>query len=313
MPIKIPNHLPAASVLERENIFFMDADRAYGQDIRPLRLLILNLMPTKSVTETQFLRLLGNTPLQVEADFIYTESYLPSHTSMDYLGEFYGTFPEVRNNKYDGFLMTGAPVEQMPFEEVAYWDELCEIMEWSKTHAFSSFHICWGAQAGLYYHYGVKKYPVAPKVFGVFRHHLCVQNEKLFRGFDDEFYVPHSRHTEVRREDIERVPGLTIMAEAEEPAGVYCVADLESSRFFITGHAEYDPLTLKGEYDRDAAAGLDIAVPCNYYPDDDPTKQPVVRWRSVANLLFANWLNYYVYQETPYELERIKNRGTGKF
>ena len=305
MPIKIPNHLPAATVLERENIFFMDAARAYGQDIRPLRLLILNLMPTKSVTETQLLRLLGNTPLQVEADFIYTESYLPQHTSMEYLGEFYGTFAEVRSKKYDGFLMTGAPVEQMPFEEVAYWDELCEIMEWSKTHAFSSFHICWGAQAGLYYHYGVKKYPVAPKVFGVFRHHLCVQNEKLFRGFDDEFYVPHSRHTEVHREEIERVPELTIMAEAEAPAGVYCVADLKNNQFFITGHAEYDPLTLKGEYDRDAAAGLDIAVPCNYYPDDDPTRQPVVRWRSVANLLFANWLNYYVYQETPYELDRI--------
>ncbi len=308
MPIKIPNHLPAASVLERENIFFMDADRAYGQDIRPLRLLILNLMPTKSVTETQLLRLLGNTPLQVEADFIYTESYLPQHTSMDYLGEFYGTFAEVRNRKYDGFLMTGAPVEQMPFEEVAYWDELCEIMEWSKTHAFSSFHICWGAQAGLYYHYGVKKHPVAPKVFGVFRHHLCVQNEKLFRGFDDEFYVPHSRHTEVWREEIERVPELTVMAEAEEPAGVYCVADLENSQFFITGHAEYDPMTLKGEYDRDVAAGLPINVPCNYYPGDDPTRQPVVRWRSVANLMFANWLNYYVYQETPYELDRIHKK-----
>ena len=305
MPIKIPNNLPAASVLERENIFFMDAARAYGQDIRPLRLLILNLMPTKSVTETQLLRLLGNTPLQVEADFIYTESYLPQHTSTEYLGEFYGTFAEVRNKKYDGFLMTGAPVEQMPFEEVAYWDELCEIMEWSKTHAFSSFHICWGAQAGLYYHYGVKKYPVAPKVFGVFRHHLCVENEKLFRGFDDEFYVPHSRHTEIHREEIERVPELTIMAEAEEPAGVYCVADLKNNQFFITGHAEYDPMTLKGEYDRDVAAGLPINVPCNYYPSDDPTKSPIVRWRSVANLMFANWLNYYVYQETPYELDRI--------
>ena len=305
MPIKIPNNLPAASVLERENIFFMDAARAYGQDIRPLRLLILNLMPTKSVTETQLLRLLGNTPLQVEADFIYTESYLPQHTSTEYLGEFYGTFAEVRNKKYDGFLMTGAPVEQMPFEEVAYWDELCEIMEWSKTHAFSSFHICWGAQAGLYYHYGVKKYPVAPKVFGVFRHHLCVENEKLFRGFDDEFYVPHSRHTEIHREEIERVPELTIMAEAEEPAGVYCVADLKNNQFFITGHAEYDPMTLKGEYDRDVAAGLPINVPCNYYPSDDPTKSPIVRWRSVANLMFANWLNYYVYQETPSELDRI--------
>ncbi|MCR5559262.1 MAG: homoserine O-succinyltransferase [Schwartzia sp.] len=305
MPIKIPNNLPAAQVLDRENVFYMDADRAYGQDIRPLKLCILNLMPVKSVAETQFLRLLGNSPLQVEVDFVYTESYVPQHTSQEYLTEFYGTFAEVRNKKYDGFLMTGAPVEQMPFEEVAYWDELCEIMEWSKTHAFSSFYICWGAQAGLYYHYGIPKYPVAPKIFGVFKHHLCVEHEKLFRGFDDEFYVPHSRHTEFRREDIEKVPELTIMAEAEQPAGVYCVADLNENQFFISGHAEYDPMTLKGEYDRDKKEGLDIQVPCNYYPNNDPTKMPIVRWRSVANLLFANWLNYYVYQETPYELDRI--------
>ena len=305
MPIKIPNKLPAASVLEQENIFYMNADRAYGQDIRPLHLCILNLMPVKSVTETQLLRLLGNSPLQVEVDFIYTESYLPQHTSREYLTEFYGTFAEVRNRKYDGFLMTGAPVEQMPFEEVAYWDEVCEIMEWSKTHAFSSFYICWGAQAGLYYHYGIPKYALPEKVFGVFAHHLCVEHEKLFRGFDDEFYVPHSRHTEVRRADIARVPQLTVMAEAEAPANVYCVANLAANQFFITGHAEYDPLTLKGEYDRDKAAGLDVSVPCNYYPGDDPSRPPVVRWRSVANLLFANWLNYYVYQETPYELDRI--------
>ena len=305
MPIKIPNNLPAAQVLDRENVFYMNADRAYGQDIRPLKLCILNLMPVKSVAETQFLRLLGNSPLQVEVDFVYTESYVPQHTSQEYLTEFYGTFAEVRNKKYDGFLMTGAPVEQMPFEEVAYWDELCEIMEWSKTHAFSSFYVCWGAQAGLYYHYGIPKYPVEPKIFGVFKHHLCVEHEKLFRGFDDEFYVPHSRHTEFRREDIEKVPELTVMAEAEEPAGVYCVADLKENQFFISGHAEYDPMTLKGEYDRDKKAGMDIQVPCNYYPDNDPSKRPVVRWRSVANLLFANWLNYYVYQETPYELDRI--------
>ncbi|MGP1367146.1 MAG: homoserine O-succinyltransferase [Schwartzia sp. (in: firmicutes)] len=305
MPIKIPNKLPAASVLERENIFYMDADRAYGQDIRPLRLCVLNLMPVKSVAETQLLRLLGNTPLQVEVDFIYTESYLPQHTSQEYLTEFYGTFAEVRNRKYDGFLMTGAPVEQMAFEEVAYWDEVAEIMEWSKTHAFSSFYICWGAQAGLYYHYGVPKYALSEKVFGVFAHRLCVAHEKLFRGFDDEFFVPHSRHTEVRRADIDRVEALTVMAEAEEPAGIYCVANLAERQFFITGHAEYDPLSLKGEYDRDRAAGLPIAIPKNYYPGDDPTRPPVVRWRSVANLLFANWLNYYVYQETPYELDRI--------
>lgn len=305
MPIKIPNNLPAATTLSNEHIFFMDANRAYTQDIRPLKLLILNLMPTKVVTETQLLRLLGNTPLQVEVDFIYTESYNPQHISADHLTEFYGTFADVRHKKYDGLIITGAPVEQMPFEEVAYWPEIVEIMEWSKTHVFSTFHICWGAQAGLYYHYGINKYDVPAKVFGVFRHHLCVEHEMLFRGFDDEFFVPHSRHTELHREDIEKVPALTIMAEAEEPAGVYCVANLKRRQFFITGHAEYDPLTLKAEYDRDVAAGLPINVPANYYPGDDPTRMPQVRWRSVANLLFANWLNYYVYQETPYELDNI--------
>ena len=284
----------------------MDSDRAYSQDIRPLKLLILNLMPIKQVTETQLLRLLGNTPLQVEVDFIYTESYLPTHTTTDYLTEFYGTFAEVRHKKYDGFIITGAPVEQMPFEDVAYWEEVAEIMEWSKSHAYSTFHICWGAQAGLYYHYGIKKYDVAPKIFGVYKHHLCVENERLFRGFDDEFYVPHSRHTEVRKKDIERIPELTIMAESDEEAGVYAIANLDKRQFFITGHAEYDPLSLKAEYDRDMAAGMpNVNVPLNYYPDDDPTKPPIVRWRSVANLLFANWLNYYVYQETPYELDEL--------
>lgn len=306
MPIKIPNNLPATKILEGENIFVMDSDRAYSQDIRPLRLLILNLMPIKQVTETQLLRLLGNTPLQVEVDFIYTESYLPTHTTTDYLTEFYGTFAEVRHKKYDGFIITGAPVEQMPFEDVAYWEEVAEIMEWSKSHAYSTFHICWGAQAGLYYHYGIKKYDVAPKIFGVYKHHLCVENERLFRGFDDEFYVPHSRHTEVRKKDIERIPELTIMAESDEEAGVYAIANLKKRQFFITGHAEYDPLSLKAEYDRDMAAGMpNVNVPLNYYPDDDPTKPPIVRWRSVANLLFANWLNYYVYQETPYELDTL--------
>ena len=306
MPIKIPNNLPATKILEGENIFVMDSDRAYSQDIRPLRLLILNLMPIKQVTETQLLRLLGNTPLQVEVDFIYTESYVPTHTTTDYLTEFYGTFAEVRHKKYDGFIITGAPVEQMPFEDVAYWEEVAEIMEWSKSHAYSTFHICWGAQAGLYYHYGIKKYDVAPKIFGVYKHHLCVENERLFRGFDDEFYVPHSRHTEVRKKDIERIPELTIMAESDEEAGVYAIANLEKRQFFITGHAEYDPLSLKAEYDRDMAAGMpNVNVPLNYYPDDDPTKPPIVRWRSVANLLFANWLNYYVYQETPYELDTL--------
>jgi len=306
VPIKIPNNLPATKILEGENIFVMDSDRAYSQDIRPLRLLILNLMPIKQVTETQLLRLLGNTPLQVEVDFIYTESYVPTHTTTDYLTEFYGTFAEVRHKKYDGFIITGAPVEQMPFEDVAYWEEVAEIMEWSKSHAYSTFHICWGAQAGLYYHYGIKKYDVAPKIFGVYKHHLCVENERLFRGFDDEFYVPHSRHTEVRKKDIERIPELTIMAESDEEAGVYAIANLKKRQFFITGHAEYDPLSLKAEYDRDMAAGMpNVNVPLNYYPDDDPTKPPIVRWRSVANLLFANWLNYYVYQETPYELDTL--------
>lgn len=306
MPIKIPKDLPAAHILENERVFVMDADRAYTQDIRPLKILILNLMPNKQVTETQLLRLLGNTPLQVEVDFIYTESYIPSHTPMDYLTEFYGTFAEVRHKMYDGFIITGAPVELMAYEEVAYWDEVCEIMEWSRTHVYSTFHICWGAQAGLYYHYNIPTYRVAPKIFGVYPHRRCIPNERLTRGFDDEFFVPHSRHTEVRKEDILKIPELTLLAESDSRAGVYAVANLAQRQFFIMGHAEYDPLTLKGEYDRDMAAGLDnVEVPINYYPDDDPTKHPVVRWRSVANLLFANWLNYYVYQETPYELDQM--------
>ena len=303
MPIKIPNNLPAAHVLESENIFVMDADRAYSQDIRPLRILILNLMPIKHVTETQLLRLLGNTPLQVEVDFIYTKSYIPTHTSQDYLTEFYGTFDDVRRKKYDGFIITGAPVELLDFEDVAYWQELTEIMDWSLTHVYSTFHICWGAQAALYYHYGVPKYSLDAKISGVFRHRLCVRHEKLFRGFDDEFFVPHSRHTQILRADIEKNPELTILVEGD--AGVYAIANIARRQFFITGHAEYDPLTLKQEYERDLKAGMNPHVPDNYYPNDDPTREPVVRWRSVAHLLFANWLNYYVYQETPYEIESI--------
>lgn len=305
MPIKVPNNLPATSILEKENIFVMYDDRAYSQDIRPLKILILNLMPIKAVTETQLLRLLGNTPLQVEVDFIYTASYTPQNTSQEHLTQFYGTFADVKHKNYDGFIITGAPVEQMEFEEVDYWDEVCEIMEWSKTHAYSTFHICWGSQAGLYYHYGIKKYPVSPKVFGVYKHTMNVDYAPLFRGFDDEFYVPHSRHTEVRKEDIEKVPELTILSEAEGEAGIYAVANLEKRQFFITGHAEYDPMTLKAEYDRDIKAGMDMHIPCNYYPNNDPTQIPLVKWRSVANLLFGNWLNYYVYQETPFDLTKL--------
>lgn len=308
MPIKIPNNLPAAGVLDSENIFYMDQDRAYSQDIRPLRILILNLMPIKSVTETQLLRLLGNTPLQVEVDFIYTETYTPSHTSMAHLTEFYGTFSEVRHKKYDGFIITGAPVELMRFGDVAYIDELYEILEWSKTHAYSVFHICWGAQVALYYHYGVHNYPLKEKLSGVFLHRTCVEHEKLLRGFDDVFYVPHSRNTCTRAEDILKIPELTILAEMEsgEP---YIIANLEEGQFFITGHAEYDPLTLKNEYERDMAAGKNPKIPVNYFLNDDPSQKTLVRWRSVAHLLFANWLNYYVYQGTPYELDELFKEG----
>ncbi len=305
MPIKIPNNLPAAAILEQENIFAMDEARAYAQDIRPLKILLVNLMPTKIATETQFLRLLGNSPLQVEFDFLYTASYEPKNTAQDHLVKFYETFDAVRNRLYDGMIITGAPVEQMAFEEVDYWQELCEIMEWSKKHVYSTLHICWGAQAALYYHYGIPKHDLAKKMFGVFPHWVNIREKMLFRGFDDVFYVPHSRHTEVRREDIEKVPQLAILSESEE-AGVFAVADKEKRRFFFTGHAEYDPLTLKAEYDRDVAQGLPINIPQNYYPGDDPSKTPQVRWRSAANLLFSNWLNYHVYQETPFNLERLE-------
>ena len=302
MPIKIPNDLPAAAILEKENIFIMDADRAYGQNIRPLKLLILNLMPVKQVTETQLLRLLGNTPLQVEVDFIYTESYTPTHTSQDYLTEFYGTFAEVRHKNYDGFIITGAPVEQMPFEDVAYWDEVAEIMEWSKTHVHSTFHICWGAQAGLYYHYGIPKYILDKKISGVFSHKVLNKKSRLFRGFDDTFYAPHSRHTEVRAEDIEKVPELRIMAASEE-AGVYVVGSADDSQFFIMGHSEYDVDTLAKEYFRDAEKGMNPEVPKHYFPDDDPTKQPEMKWRAHGQWIYSNWMNYFVYQTTPYELK----------
>ena len=304
MPIKIPNNLPAVNILEKENIFAMDERRAYAQDIRPLKILLLNLMPTKIVTETQMLRLLGNSPLQVEFDFMYTATYEPKNTPHEHLVKFYETFAEVKDRKYDGMIITGAPVEQMPFEAVEYWSELCKIMDWSRKHVYSTLHICWGAQAGLYHHYGIPKYDLSQKMFGVFPHTVNIKEKMLFRGFDDVFYIPHSRHTGMRREDIARVSRLTILAESEE-AGVFAVTDKMSRSLFITGHPEYDPLTLKGEYDRDVSQGLPMHVPINYYPNDDPQQMPIVRWRSSANLLFANWLNYYVYQGTPFDLEQL--------
>ncbi len=304
MPIKIPNELPATKVLTDENIFVMTETRAITQDIRPLKILLLNLMPTKIATETQLSRLLGNTPLQVELSLIHTKSHQSKNTPQEHLFSFYQTFDDVKQNKYDGLIITGAPVEHLEFEEVEYWDELCRIMEWSKTHVHSTFHMCWGAQAGLYYHFGIKKYPLPEKLFGVFEH--CVERKSsiLFRGFDDKFFVPHSRHTTVRREDVENEPALKILA-ASPAAGLYAVSTENGKQVFITGHSEYDADTLKKEYFRDKDAGLPIHVPYNYFPNDDDTQEPIVRWRSHANLLYANWLNYIVYQTTPYELETL--------
>ena len=304
MPIKIPNELPAYRTLSNENIFVMTETRAITQDIRPLRIAIVNLMPTKIDTETQLLRLLGNTSLQVETDLIRTASHQPKNTPQEHLKAFYKTFDDIRSQNYDGMIITGAPVEQLPFEEVEYWNELCEIMKWSKKHVHSTMHICWGAQAALYYHYGINKYPLEHKLFGVFPHRAERKNYILLRGFDDVFMVPHSRHTTVRREDIEARPELKILASSDE-AGVYICATDEGKQLFITGHSEYDPLTLEREYLRDKNAGLQIAPPKNYYPNDDDTKPPTVSWRSHANLLYANWLNYMVYQTTPYDLKKL--------
>ena len=305
MPIKIPNLLPATQVLLNENIFVMTETRAMTQDIRPLKILMLNLMPQKIATETQIARLIGNTPLQVELELLQTATHKSTHTSAEHMLAFYKTFDEVRQNKYDGMIITGAPVEHMEFEEVDYWDELCEIMEWSKTHVTSTFHICWGAQAGLYYHYGIKKYQLDKKLFGVFEHTLDHKQSILFRGFDDTFVVPHSRHTESRREDIEAVPELKILASSEE-AGVFVCSTDKGRQIFVTGHSEYDADTLKNEYLRDKNAGLPIDLPKNYFPDDDDTKAPIVKWRSCGNLLYTNWLNYFVYQSTPYNIEEIE-------
>lgn len=304
MPIKIPNELPAYKTLTNENIFIMDETRAVSQDIRPLRIAILNLMPTKIDTETQLLRLLGNTPLQVEAELLHTKTHIAKNTSKDHLLAFYKTFDDVKNQTFDGMIITGAPVEHLAFEDVQYWDELCTIMEWTKTHVHSTFHICWGAQAGLYYHFGIPKRPLDKKLFGVFEHRVEHQGSILFRGFDDIFMVPHSRHTTVLREDVKKCGKLKILASSEK-AGIYALSTDEGRQIFITGHSEYDARTLEREYRRDKEAGLPIEVPENYYPNNDDTQAPLMTWRSCAHMLFANWLNYFVYQTTPFDINDI--------
>lgn len=304
MPIQIPNDLPAASVLQQENIFVMTEERAVSQDIRPLEIVLLNLMPTKIVTETQLTRVLGNTPLQVHLELMHTSTHVSKNVAPEHLLTFYKSFSELKHRKFDGMVITGAPVENMPFEKVDYWPELCEIMEWSKTNVHSTFHICWGAQAGLYYHYGIPKYPLKEKMFGVFEHKADYKRSILLRGFDDTFWAPHSRHTTILREDIEAVPELKILASSEK-AGIYALMNDRGRQIFVTGHSEYDADTLQREYLRDKNLGLPIRVPENYFPNDDDTKPPVVRWRSHANLLFSNWLNYFVYQTTPYDIMTI--------
>ncbi len=306
MPIKISRDLPAFDILTNENVFVMDLRRATTQDIRPLRILILNLMPTKIETETQLLRMLGNTPLQVEVEFLRTGTHVAKNTSQEHMSQFYHTIDEVRDQYFDGMIITGAPVEHLEFEEVEYWEELCGIMEWTKTHVFSIFHICWGAQAALYYHYGIRKHPLSRKLFGVFPHIAETTNNRLFRGMDDVFKAPHSRHTTVLREEIEACPALTIEASSPQ-AGVYAVTAMKGRQIFIFGHSEYDRNTLEKEYLRDKNAGLPIDVPANYYPGDDDTQRPNMTWRSHASLIYANWLNYYVYQETPYDISSVKN------
>jgi homoserine O-succinyltransferase/O-acetyltransferase len=304
MPVKIPSTLPARATLENENIFIMGEERATHQDIRPLRVAILNLMPTKIATETQLLRLLGNSPLQVDITLVHTATHDSKNTDAEHLLNHYVTFDALRNEKFDGLIITGAPVEQMPFKEVDYWDELTHIMDWAETNVESTLYICWGAQAGLFYRYGVPKYDLPRKMFGVFEHRTLSSTESLLRGFDDIFFAPHSRHTEIRRADLEKVGDVQILAESDQ-AGIYIAATKDGRHIFVTGHSEYDPLTLKSEYDRDVKKGLPIHVPVNYYPNDDPTKQPQVRWRGHSSLLFANWLNYYVYQVTPYDPNEI--------
>ncbi len=304
MPIKIPELLPARQTLNKENIFVIGEDRAIHQDIRPLQIAILNLMPTKVVTETQLLRLLGNTALQVEITLVRPESHKSKNTSAEHLLTFYQTYHQIKNNRYDALIITGAPVENLPFEQVDYWGELKEIFEWSRQNVFASLYICWASQAALFYQFGIQKYPLPQKLFGVFPHRVIESNTKLLRGFDDVFYAPHSCYTEIRREDVQKVPRLRILADSDE-AGVYILASQDDRQIYITGHSEYDPLTLKNEYDRDTATNIPISIPRNYFPNDDPTQPPVVRWRGHAHLLFSNWINYYVYQETPYDLNQV--------
>ena len=308
MPLNLPDKLPAIELLKEENIFVIDTSRATQQDIRPLRIVILNLMPLKITTETDLVRLLSNTPLQVEISFMKIKSHTSKNTPIEHMQTFYTDFEQMRNEKYDGMIITGAPVEQMDFEEVTYWEEITEIFDWARTHVTSTLYICWAAQAGLYHFYGVPKYDLPAKMFGVFRHTLREPYVPIFRGFDDEFYVPHSRHTEIRREDVMKVPDLTLLSESEE-SGVYMAMARGGREFFITGHSEYSPYTLNDEYMRDVNKGLPIAVPRNYYRNNNPALGPVVRWRGHANLLFTNWLNYYVYQETPFRIEDISKLG----
>ena len=305
MPIKVPDNLPAKEILIKENIFVMDETVAFHQDIRPLRIAILNLMPTKETTETQLLRLLANTPLQVEFVLLHPKTHTSKNTPAEHLAMFYKTFDDICDEKFDGMIITGAPVEQMDFEEVNYWEELKQIMDWTTENVTSTLHICWAAQAGLYHHYNIPKYPLEEKIFGVFPHYISEKNVKLTRGFDEIFYVPQSRHTEIRKEDILKVDELSILSESPE-AGVYIVATKDGKRIFVTGHSEYDADTLKWEYERDLRKGLKISPPKNYYPNDDPSQPPRVTWRAHANLLFFNWLNYYVYQVTPYDWSRAK-------
>lgn len=305
MPLNIPSNLPAVDALKKENIFVKDSESAANQDIRPLKIIVLNLMPLKITTETDLIRLLSNTPLQIELDLLKIKSHTSKNTPMEHMMTFYKDFDTVKKQRYDGMIITGAPIENYEFEEVTYWNEIVEIFDWAKTHVTSTLYICWAAQAGLYHYYGVPKYPLPQKKFGVFKHKVLDSKNPIFRGFDDIFYAPHSRHTEVKRADIEKVSGLKILSESEE-AGVYIVQGRNGREFFITGHSEYAPNTLKDEYFRDKEKGLDIQIPCNYFEDDDPQKKPVVRWRSHGNLLFTNWLNYFVYQKTPYNISHIR-------